>query len=404
MAFTSAGTSTPPRLAILILLCALAVLPLNVFLPALPGIAVDLHTDYALVSLSLAGYAALAAALELTMGPLSDRFGRRPIVLTCLAVFTIGSVGCAMAGDVRAFLACRLLQATITSCYPVSMATIRDMSGKEQAASRIGYAAMAAAFAPMLGPTLGGFIAGACGWRMIFWLLALAGLMLFVLCWSSLGETNQHPSNTIRQQFQAYPTLFREYRFWAYALCLAFATGTFYAFLAGAPLAATVVFGTPPAMLGFYMGTVTAGFVLGSFLSGRYAPRYPLAVTMVAGRIIACAGPLIALALFLAGARQALALFGPCMLVGLGNGLTNPSAFAGALSVRPKLAGSASGLAGSMTIAGGAALSSLTGAVLTEDNAAYATLCMMLLSAVMALVAALYVPALDREEKASAAP
>jgi MFS transporter, DHA1 family, multidrug resistance protein len=392
------STRPLPTLSTLILLCALSVLPLSIFLPSLPNIAMDFHADYALVSLSLAGYATVAAVLELVMGPLSDRFGRRPIVLTSLTVFVVGSLGCALAGNIWTFLAFRLLQAPITSCYPVSMAAIRDMTGKEGAASRIGYAAMAAAFAPMLAPTVGGVIDETSGWRAIFWGLALAGIALFALCWFRLGETNKYPSDTIRQQFRAYPALIHEPRFWAYALCMAFSTGTFYAFLAGAPLAAKTAFDVPPATLGLYMGSITAGFVLGSFLSGRYASRYPLATTITVGRVVACAGPLIGLMLFFVGARHAIALFGPCMLVGVGNGLSNPCAHAGALSVRPELAGSASGLVGAMTIAGGSALSSMTGAVLTEGNAAYAPLCLMLLSSVIAMLAASYVRVLDRHE------
>ncbi|KAB0657140.1 multidrug effflux MFS transporter [Burkholderia diffusa] len=389
---------SPPRLSTLILLCALSVLPLSICLPSLPNIAIAFHADYALVSLSLAGYASVAATLELIMGPLSDRFGRRAIVLTSLTVFVIGSLGCALSGNIWAFLAFRLLQAPITSCYPVSMAAIRDTTGKEGAASRIGYAAMAAAFAPMLGPTVGGVIDETSGWRAIFWGLALSGISLFAVCWFGLGETNKNPSGTIRRQLRAYPALLQERRFWAYALCMAFSTGTFYTFLAGAPLAAKTSFDVPPATLGFWMGTITAGFVLGSFLSGRYARRYPLTTTIMAGRIVACAGPIVGLMLFLVGAKHAMALFGPCMLVGFGNGLSNPCAHAGAVSVRPELAGSASGLAGALTIAGGAALSSMTGAVLTESNAAYAPLFLMLFSSVIALLAASYVGVLDRHE------
>lgn len=391
-------TAPPPRLSTLILLCALSVLPLNVFLPSLSNIAREFQADYALASLSLAGYAVVAATLELVMGPLSDRFGRRPVALASLAAFTVGSIGCALAADIWSFLAFRLLQAAVTSCYPVSMAVIRDTTGRQAAASRIGYVAMAWALAPLLGPTLGGVLDQALGWRAIFWSLALAGAALFTLCWFDLGETNKAPSATLRLQFRAYPALLRAPRFWACALCMAFSAGGFYAFLTGAPLVAAAVFGLPPAALGLYIGTITAGFMFGSFLSGRYAGRYPLATTMIAGRIVACAGPVIALALFFADVGHAAALFGPCMLVGVGNGLTMPSANAGALSVRPDLAGSAAGLAGAMTIAGGATLSSITGAVLTEDNAAYALLSMMLLSTTIALLAALYARMLDRRE------
>ncbi|ALX15712.1 MFS transporter [Burkholderia cepacia JBK9] len=389
-----------PRHATLILLCALSVLPLSLFLPSLPAIARDLHADYALVALSLGGYAAVAASLEFVTGPLSDRFGRRPIVLTSVGVFALGSLGCALTTDIRMFLACRLMQAAITSVYPVSMATIRDTGGGARAASRIGYAAMAAAFAPMLGPTLGGALDQMAGWRAGFGLLGAAGIALFGWCAFDLVETHANRSSSFRQQLRAYPALLRARRFWAYALCMAFSTGAFYAFLAGAPLAAKTVFGIAPAEIGVYMGTITAGFVGGSFLAARVARRYALATTILCGRIVACTGPLIGLALMSGGATHALAWFGPCVLVGIGNGLTNPGAHAGALSVRPELAGSASGLAGAMTIAGGAALSSLTGAVLTAGNAGYVPLAMMLLSAAIALAAAFCVRAFDARDAA----
>ncbi|AOJ36302.1 MFS transporter [Burkholderia metallica] len=387
-----------PRFATLILLCACSVLPLSLFLPSLPAIARDLRADYALVALSLGGYAAMAASLEFVTGPLSDRFGRRPVVLASVGVFALGSLGCAMATDVRVFLACRLMQAAITSVYPVSMATIRDTGGGARAASRIGYAATAAAFAPMLGPTLGGALDQTTGWRAIFWLLGMTGIALFVWCAFDLVETHANRSSSVGQQLRAYPALLRARRFWAYAFCMAFSTGSFYALLAGAPLAAQTVFGIAPAEIGFYMGTITAGFVCGSFLSARYARRYAPATTILCGRVVACAGPSIALALLFGGATHAIAWFGPCVLVGIGNGLSNPAAHAGAVSVRPELAGSASGLAGAMTIAGGAALSSLTGAVLTAGNAGYAPLAMMLGSAAIALAAAVCVRTLDARD------
>lgn len=96
-----ASEPAAPRHATLILLCAFSVLPLSLFLPSLPAIARDLRADYALVALSLGGYAAVAVSLEFVMGPLSDRSGRRPIMLTRLGIFTLGSLGCAMATSPR---------------------------------------------------------------------------------------------------------------------------------------------------------------------------------------------------------------------------------------------------------------------------------------------------------------
>lgn len=392
---SNASAAAAPRYATLIALCVLSVLPLSLFLPSLPAIARELRADYALVALSVAGYAAVAAALEFVMGPLSDRFGRRPIVLLSVGAFTFGSLGCALATDIRVFLACRLLQAAITSVYPVSMATIRDTGGGEHAAGRIGYAAMAAAFAPMIGPTLGGVLDQTVGWRASFGLLAAAGIALLGWCAADLVETHSPHVRTLAQQLRAYPALLRARRFWAYALCMAFSTGAFYAFLAGAPLAAKVVFGIPPVQIGLCMGVVTAGFICGSFVAARRAHRHALATTILCGRAVACMGPAIALALLLGGVTHPLAWFGPCVLIGVGNGLSNPAAHAGAMAVRPDLAGSASGLAGAATIAGGAALASLTGAVLTTGNAAYAPLATMSLSTLIALAAAMCIRAFD---------
>ena len=229
-----------------------------------------------------------------------------------------------------------------------------------RAPQRIGYAAMAAAFAPMLGPTFGGALDQALGWRASFWLLGAVGIALFVWCAFDLVETHANRSSSLGQQLRAYPALLRARRFWAYALCMAFSTGAFYAFLAGAPLAASGVrhrAGGDRLLHGDHHGRLRV-----RQLPGR-ALRAPLRIghddsVRTGGRV---RGPLIGLALRFGGATQAIAWFGPCVLVGIGNGLTNPGAHAGAVSVRPALAGSASGLAGAMTIAGGAALSSLTG-------------------------------------------
>ncbi|WP_105385221.1 MFS transporter [Neorhizobium alkalisoli] len=204
------------------------------------------------------------------------------------------------------------------------------------------------------------------------------------------------------QQFRAYPALFRVPRFWAYGLCMSFSVGAFYAFLAGAPLAATSAFDLEPGVLGFFMGVTTLGYIFGSFLSGRYAGRVPLTTMMIVGRIVACACPIIGLTLFLAGFRSALTLFGPCILIGIGNGLTMPSANAGMLSVRPDLAGSSAGLAGAMTIGGGAVLSSATGAVLTQNNATYGLFTIILLSTATGLLAASLAAMAEKRDLATA--
>ena len=392
--------ASPPRFLTLVLLTGLSVLSLNMFLPSLPSIAKELQADYALVSLSIGGYLGATAVVQLIAGPLSDRFGRRPVLLVCLVVFILASLVCALAANIWVFLAFRILQGAIVAGYTISYAVIRDTSSEREAASLMGYVSMAMAVAPMLGPMVGGGLDELFGWRASFFAYLLAGITVLGLCWVDLGETNTSRSSTLLTQVKAYPELIRSRRFWAYSLCMAFSTGAFYSFLAGAPLVTETLFRMSPAVLGFYMGTITAGFALGSFLSGRYAQRYALTTMMIGGRLVACAGLTAGLIFFLSGTINVAAFFGTTVFVGIGNGLSMPSSNAGALSVRPHLAGSAAGLSGALTVAGGAVLTSVTAAALTEENAAYALFAMMLFSSAMALLSALYVLRINLREGA----
>ena len=178
----------------LVLLTALSVLSLNMFLPSLSNIARDFQTDYALVNLSIAGYLAITAVLQLIMGPLSDRYGRRPVILAGLAIFVLASLGCALATGIWAFLGFRIVQGAIISGAALSSAVVRDMVPAQEAASLLGYIAMAMAVAPMLGPMFGGALDELFGWRASFWSFAGLGVALLVLCWVDLGETNKAPS------------------------------------------------------------------------------------------------------------------------------------------------------------------------------------------------------------------
>jgi MFS transporter, DHA1 family, multidrug resistance protein len=386
----------PPHLITLILLSGLSVASLNLFLPSLPNIASEFGVDYALASLTIAAYAAVAAVLQLVVGPLSDRFGRRPVLLASLAVFSLASIGCLLAVDFWTFLFFRMLQAVIVSGFTLSRAVIMDAYGAQKGASLMGYIGMAWAVAPMLAPMLGGVLDELFGWRASFWAFLAFGATLLAICWLDLRETNVNRSETLLKQLRTYPELLRSGRFWGYALCTAFSVSAFYAFIAGAPLVGSAVFQISPAQLGVYLGSTTVGFVLGSFLAGRLSARLPLTTMMIAGRIISCAGLILGLLILSAGIVHELTLFGACIFVGLGNGVTMPSSNSGTMSVRPKLAGSASGLSGALTSASGAMFSAIIGAVLTADNAAYGLLTVMLLASALGLAAAVLVQRLDR--------
>ncbi|HAV08230.1 MAG TPA: Bcr/CflA family drug resistance efflux transporter [Rhodobacteraceae bacterium] len=352
---------TPPRLLTLILLTSLSVLSLNMFLPSLSRIAGDFQADYALVALSIGGYLAVSSVLQLIMGPLSDLHGRRPVLLGALVIFVLASVGCLFAPSVEIFLAFRMAQSAVISGMVLSRAVVRDMHPQKEAARLLGAIGMAMALAPLLAPILGGVLDEVFGWRATFLFFVVAGMAMFAMVYTDLGETNLTRAARFSDQFRSYPELVRSGQFWAWCGAIVFSVGGFYAFLGGAPKVGEDAFGLTPAVLGIGMGSISAGFMLGNFLSSRYTPRIGGGRVMLAGRILATLGPLAGVGLFAFGFAHPLTLFGPVLFVGLGNGLTLPGANAGVMSVTPRLAGSASGLSGALTVAGGAVLTGIAG-------------------------------------------
>ncbi|HSV54139.1 MAG TPA: multidrug effflux MFS transporter [Burkholderiaceae bacterium] len=386
-----------PRLAILIALSALAVLPINMFVPSLPNIAKEFGTNFAIANIAVAGYAVATAITHLIAGSLSDRLGRKPVALVALAIFTVASLGCSLANDIETFLLFRLLQGTVIAGYAVSLAAIRDTSDGSTAASRIGYVSSAWAVAPMMGPAIGGTLDAFFGWRanfIAFSVLGLAGLYLVVF---HLRETNQHRTRSIAMQLMGYRALCRSARFWAYSLCMAFAIGTLYVFLGGAPLVAAQLGGISSVALGFYMGMVPAGFIIGSYVVGRMGARHSSTAFILAGRILTCAGLLLGLSLAVSGVMHPLGFFGPCVAVGLGNGLTMPTANARVLSIQPGLAGTASGLAAALTVSGAGIIAFASGLVVNAQNASTAVMGAMLTTSLMSFAAATFIARAEKQ-------
>lgn len=396
---------TAPHIGTLIAITALAIVSLNLFLPSLPSIAAEFGVSYAAVSWSIAGYLLLTGVLQLIMGPLSDRLGRRPVMLAGLAVFALASVGCALAPDFTWFLAFRFLQAAIASCMTLGRAVVRDMYAPREATVKLSHISAAMALAPMLGPLLGGLLEQAFGWRANFWAFALMGGALYALVWYDLGETNNQRSSSFKDQFRNYPELFRARRFWGYTACLAFSIGTFHVFLAGAPLIGTTTLALSPATLGLAMGASSLGFLIGTMITGRIAHRHSIAGLALFGRFLAGAGVLSGLLLVMVFGPTVLFLFGASLFVGFGNGFSVPPANAGTLSVRPNLAGSASGLSGAITVTVGAVLTWAVGiGVTTATDPAIVLLALMLGTILVGLAAMLWVRHLDRTDPLPANP
>ncbi|MHC0053862.1 multidrug effflux MFS transporter [Actibacterium sp. D379-3] len=383
--------STPPHIVTLVLLAGMAALSMNIFLPSLPNMTAYFGTDYRLMQLSVALYLGVNAVLQIFIGPLSDRYGRRPVLLGSVVVFLLATLGCLFAPNVHVFLAFRMAQAVIVTGMVLSRAVVRDMVPQAEAASMIGYVTMGMSMVPMVSPAIGGVLDEAFGWKANFAVLLLAGSALLALIWADLGETAPRRKTSLIAQLRETPELIRSRRFWGYALTSAFAAGTFFAFVGGAPFVGTEVFGLSPSALGLYFGMSALGYLVGNFLSGRFSVRIGINRMILGGAILLVAGLLVSLLLFVLGATHPFSFFGLVTFVGMGNGMIMPNATSGMLSVRPSLAGTASGFGGAVTIGGSAALSALSGALLTPGRGVYPLLGIMLTSSLCVVLSMLYV-------------
>lgn len=379
--------STPPHIVTLILLAGLSALVMNIFLPSLPNMTAYFQTEYWLMQLSVAVYLAVNAVLQILIGPISDKMGRRPVILWGIGGFCVATLGCIYAPDIYTFLGFRMAQAVIVTAMVLSRAVVRDCVPQDQAASMIGYVTMGMAVVPMIGPAFGGVLDQYFGWQANFWLLLVLGLALFWLTWSDLGETATVSGLTLGQQFAQYPELLTSPRFWGYAIASGMSSGAFFAYLGGAPYVGTEVFGMTPAQLGFFFGAPAIGYFCGNFISGRFSARIGVNRMVMLGTMINCMGILLSMLVFWLGLGSEWTFFGFMTFVGLGNGMTIPNATAGMLSVRPHLAGTASGLGGAIMLGGGAGLSALAGALLVPGTGAWPLLWIMLATAICAVFA-----------------
>jgi len=389
--------ATPPHIFTLIVLTGLGALSMNIFLPSLPRMTAFFDTDYRLMQLSVALYLAVNAVLQILIGPISDRYGRRPVLLVGVAVFLLATIGCLLARSIEVFLVFRMAQAVIVAGLVLSRAVVRDMYPADQAASQIGYVTMGMAVVPMIGPAIGGVLDEAFGWQANFWLLLGLGVLVLALIWRDLGETARASAGSLAAQFREYPELLTSRRFWGYCLTAAFASGAFFAYLGGAPYVGTEVFHLSPAHVGFFFGAPALGYFFGNWISGRYSVRFGINNMVLWGSLTSTLGLILSLSLFVIGFKTALVFFGFMTFVGLGNGMVLPNATSGMLSVRPHLAGTASGLGGAIMLGGGAALSALAGAMLTGGSGAYPLIGIMLAASGLAVVSIVYTIRRERQ-------
>jgi MFS transporter, DHA1 family, multidrug resistance protein len=382
---------TPPKIVTLIFLAGLSALTMNIFLPSLPGMAVYFGVPYGVMQQSVALYLALSAALQIVIGPISDRFGRRRVLIWSLVLFLFATVGTLLATTATTFLVFRMAQAVIASGMVLSRAVVRDMVADERAASMIGYVTMGMSLVPMVGPVIGGVLDDAFGWQANFALLLFLGIGVLALVWADLGETAVLRKVSLMDQVRSYPGLLTSRRFWGYTLAAAFASGCFFAFLGGAPYVGDKVFGLSSTHVGALFALTAIGYAAGNFLAGRFSVRVGMNRMILIGTVVTTLGLVVLVGLTLAGLSGPTVFFGLTMFMGMGNGICLPNANAGMLSVRPELAGTASGLGGAILIGGGAALAAIAGVLLGPGATEMPLILLMLASSVASVIAILFV-------------
>ena len=340
----SKGTRKAPSIALLIALATVSPLAMNIVIPALPTMAEDLGTSYGTVQSVITLYLVALAVSQLFLGPLSDRFGRRPVMIGGFVAFVIGSLICATAGSAPMLILGRILQAGGCVGLVLGRAILRDLYDRDRSASLIGYVTMAMVVAPMLAPAIGGYVIEVFDWRYLFWALLALGAGLIPIQLRYLYETatprrGRGPSGAAADLLRESLELVRLRAFLGYALVMAFGSGMFFSFMVGAPYLVIEVMGRPPGEYGLYFALASLGYMFGNFLSGRFAVRFGPDAMIFAGVLLGVVG--MALLWLLSGLFTPVALFAPMGVIAISNGLSMPSSMASAISVRPDLAGTA---------------------------------------------------------------
>ncbi|MCB1952098.1 MAG: multidrug effflux MFS transporter [Zoogloeaceae bacterium] len=364
-----------PGLGIAVLLTTLVALgPLSTdfYLPSLPAMTAALGTDVAGTQLTLSIFLGGFAVGQLFYGPLSDRFGRRPLMLIGLGIFLVASIACALAPNIETLIAARFVQAIGACAGPVLGRTVvRDLYGPKDSARMLSYISAAMALAPLLGPVFGGWLSVIFSWRATFVFLVIYSALQTAATWRLLAESNLHPDPTAvqpRRILANYATLLRDTTYRGVLMCNGLAYAGMFAFISGAPFVFINLFGFSPQTMGLAFGLMVSGFITGTMSSGRLASRYGPDSILTAGVVIGSVGGAVMLLFAVTGWQHPVAIMVPMWLVTCGIGFIMPNATAIALAPWPTMAGAAASLMGFSQMALAAAFGIFVGHSFTDST------------------------------------
>lgn len=380
-----------PSLLVLVMISSIGPLALQVLVPAMPGLASDFHTDFPVTQMSLSVYLIGIVAGQLVYGPLSDRFGRRPVLIAGLVVYVGGTLFCLVAWDIGALIIGRAFQALGGSAGIVlARAIIRDIHDREGSAQMLAYVTAGMILAPMIGAIAGGYLYEWYGWQSVMLLALAIGLLVTGVCIVVLSETNTRRTSrtSFRDMTRDCARLLRKRLFLGYALQVAFTTATFFTFLGGAPAVAVVIYGRSPSEYALWFVLVSGSYMTGNFISGRISRRVGIDRMITIGTAVSSAVAVVMVVLFVSGWFGLIHFFVLAGVMSLGNGFSMPNGFAGIVSVEPGRAGTASGLSGALQMGLGAMAMTVVGHTLTDSP--MPVIVIMLVLALLALIAHLH--------------
>ncbi|CAN0440279.1 unnamed protein product, partial [Laminaria digitata] len=381
---------SPGGLTLLLILAALsasAPMSVDMYLPAFPALAQDLLTDSGRVQQTLSAFLLGFAIAPIVWGPLSDRFGRKPILYAGLAIFVAASIGGALSTSIDVLIGFRFLQALGGSAAAaLARAIVRDRYDREEAAKTLSLLFVVMAIAPMAAPILGGQVLVFFGWRAIFWALAGFGVICLLITVYPLRETLPPARRThhrVGDMAKSYGALIRNKRYLGYAFCQGLSFAAMFAYIAGSPFVIIELFGVSPELYGFLFAAHVVALMVGSAVNSRVVVRVGVDRMLAIGTYgIAGGGVLV----FLAGALGVplFALIGSVVVMMLFVTMIGANATAGALSEFPNMAGTASAFLGMMQFALGAAAGALVG--FFHDGTAMPLVIVMMVSGLLAIV------------------
>ena len=363
------GEASPgaPPVALLALVTAIAPAALHVLVPAFPLLATDFDAPPAGVQLVLTLFLIGIATGQLVYGPVSDRFGRRPVLIAGLALFLVGTVLCGVAWSLPTLIIGRTLQA-LGGCAGMVLgrAIVRDVYDRERSASALATIMMVMSLAPSLSPAIGAYLAEWGGWRADFVLLGMVGAGILIVIALKLEETHTPAPVNLVGMIGSFIMLLRSPAFLSVACATAFTSASWFTFLASAPYLLAELLHEPPSTYGLMILLPMAGYILGNAAVVRLSALLGSVRLFILGLALSLASGVM-LALWCLGGLTPWALFVPMAISSVGNGMSQPPGVAAGLSVYPRIAGAASGLLGftQMTIA---ALGTLLLGLLPRDN------------------------------------